>query len=430
MWLAIIRPGSVVVHLAGFTMPLYAYKGINAAGKSVSGNRDAESPKALRQLLRKDGVVVTQVDLSKGGKKVARGKGLSKEVDFGDVLARVKKTDVAAFTRQLATLLAAGIPLAEGLSALFEQAEKVKLKRVLGEVRGAVNEGSSLADAVSRHPAVFDDLYVSMVRAGETAGNLDDVLNRLADFMESALKLRAKVTSAMIYPVIMIGIAVVIMAILMILVVPKITETFTRQGRSLPPNTRFLIWLADIIGGYWFIWLGLGIAGIAGFRAWSRSPGGKPVWHKLVLRMPGVGQLVNQVAVSRFTRTLGTMLESGVPMLRALDVAKEVLGNVVLVKAVESARAGVTEGESLAVMLRKSGHFPATVTHMIAVGERSGSLEAMLLRVADAHELEVDTRLQRMTAMLEPMMILVMGVSVAFVVFSILQPLMDMSKMR
>src|SRR5690606_20078072 len=411
-------------------MPLYAYKGIGANGKATSGVRDAESPKALRQALRKDGVIVTQVDLSKGGKKVARGSGLSKEVDLGDVLSKVKKTDVAAFTRQLATLLKAGIPLAESLGALFEQVEKVKLKRVLGEVRGAVNEGSSLADALSKHPTVFDELYVSMVRAGETAGNLDEVLDRLADFMESALKLRSKVTSAMIYPVIMIGIGVIIMAILMILVVPKITETFTRQGRSLPPNTRFLIWLADMLGGYWFVWLGMGILGFIGFRSWSRSDTGRPKWHAFVLRMPGVGQLVRQVAVARFTRTLGTMLQAGVPMLRSLEVAKEVLGNVVLVKAVDDARAGVTEGESLAVMLRRSGYFPPTMAHMIAVGERSGSLEAMLLRVADAYELEVDTRLQRMTSMLEPMMILVMGVPVAVVVFSILQPLMDMRQMR
>ena len=411
-------------------MPLYAYKGIGPSGKVTSGVRDAESPKALRQLLRKDGVVVTQVDLSKGGKKVSRGRGLSKEVDFADVLGGIKKSEVAAFTRQLATLLKAGIPLAESLAALFEQAEKVKLKRILGEVRGAVNEGSSLADAVAKHPTVFDELFVSMVRAGETAGNLDEVLLRLADFMESAQRLRGKVTSAMVDPAIMIGVGVIIMSILMIAVVPKITGMFAQQGKTLPANTRFLIWLSHVFGAYWFIWLALAIAGAVGFRAWARSDAGRPRWHRVVLRAPLFGPLLRQVAVARFARTLGTMLQAGVPMLRALDVAREVLGNVVMMKAVDTARAGVTEGESLAVMLRKSGHFPSTVTHMVAVGERSGTLESMLIRVADAHEQDIDMKLGRLTSMLEPIMILVMGVGVAFVVFSILQPLMDMSKMR
>lgn len=411
-------------------MPLYAYKGIGSNGKPSNGVRDAESPKALRQLLRKDGVVVTQVDLSKGGKKVARGKGLSKEVDFGDVLGKVKKTDVAAFTRQLATLLKAGIPLAECLGALFEQADKVKLKRVLGEVRGAVNEGSSLGDALAKHPSVFDELFTSMVKAGETAGNLDEVLLRLADFMESSQKLRSKVKSAMVYPTIMVVVGVIILSILMIVVVPNITKMFTQQGRTLPLKTRALVWVSHTAGAFWFIWLGLMVSGAFGFRKWVKGEGGKTVWHKFVLRLPMVGALVRQVAVARFCRTLGTMLHAGVPMLRALEIARAVLGNVILAKAVDDARAGVTEGESLAVMLRKSGHFPATVTHMIAVGERSGSLEAMLLRIADSYEMEIDMRLGRLTSMLEPLMILVMGVTVAFVVFAILEPLMDMSKLR
>lgn len=411
-------------------MPLYAYKGIGPNGKAQNGVRDAESPKALRAILRKDGVVVTQVDISKGGKKVQSRGGLSKDVDFGDVLSKIKKTDVAAFTRQLATLLKAGITLAEALGALFEQAEKVKLKRVLGEVRGAVNEGSSLADALAKHPSAFDDLYISMVRAGETAGNLDEVLLRLADFMESSQKLRSKVTSAMVYPGIMISVGVIIMSILMIAVVPKITDMFAQQGKTLPLNTRFLIWLSHMFGAYWFIWLVAGIAGFFLVRAWARSEAGRPKWHAFVLRSPLFGTVVKQVAVARFSRTLGTMLEAGVPMLRSLEIAKEVLGNVVLVKVVDEARAGVTEGESLAVMLKRSGHFPATMVHMISVGERSGTLEAMLLRVADTNELEVDTKLSRMTSLLEPLMILVMGMGVAFVVFSILQPLMDMSKLR
>lgn len=411
-------------------MPLYAYKGIGANGKTATGVRDAESPKALRQLLRKDGVVVTQVDLSKGGKKVARGSGLSREVDFGDVLGRVKKGDVAAFTRQAATLLKAGIPLPEALGALFDQIDKVKLKRILGEVRSAVNEGSALADALAKHPAAFDGLYISMVRSGEQAGNLDEVMGRLAEFMESSQRLRSKVASAMMYPVIMIVVAGGLMTILMVAVVPQITRMFVQQGKTLPPNTRLLIFVSHMLGAYWYVWLGLLVVGAVGFRSWSRSPSGRPSWHRLKLKAPLFGPLLRQVAVARFARTLGTMLEAGVPMLRSLETAKEVLGNAVLMKAVDDARAGVTEGESLATMLRKSGHFPMTVTQMIMVGERSGSLEVMLIRVADAYEQEIDLRLGRLTALLEPILLVVMGGAVAFVVFSILQPLMDMSNIK
>jgi general secretion pathway protein F len=408
-------------------VPLYAFKGVSPAGKGVSGVRDAESPKALRQLLRKDGVVVTSVDLSKGGQKVQAGKGLGKEVDLGALMQRIKKAEVAAFTRQLATLLRAGIPLAEGLAALFEQAENPKLKGVLGEIRGAVNEGSSLADALARHPAAFDDLFVSMVRAGEMAGNLDEVLVRLADFLESANKLRSKVTGAMVYPVIMILVGVGIMAILMIAVVPKITKLFAQQGKTLPPNTRFLMWMADTMSSYWWLLILLAVGAGILFRRWTRSPDGRLTWHAFVLRVPIFGGLLRQVAVARFCRTLGTMLEAGVPMLRALDTAKEVLGNAVLVKVVEDAKEGVTQGESLAVVLRRSGHFPATVTHMIAVGERSGALEQMLLRISEAIEQDVEVRLGKMTTMLEPLMLVAMGIGVGFIVFSILQPLMDMS---
>jgi general secretion pathway protein F len=411
-------------------MPLYAYKGIGADGKPASGVRAAESPKLLRQLMRKDGVVVTEFDLAKGGKAESKGKGLSREVHLGDFMAKVKKTEVAAFTRQLSTLLRAGIPLAEGLGALFEQTENLKFKTILGEVRTAVNEGASLADSLAKHPTVFDELFVSMVRAGEMAGNLDEVLTRLADFMESSQRLKGKVQGAMVYPIIMIVVGSIIMAILMIAVVPEITNLFTQEGKALPWNTRMLIWVSDGIGAYWWLMGGLVVVGVIGFRWWSRSPAGRPAWHGFVLRLPLVGPLVRRIAIARFARTLGTMLSAGVPMLRSLEVSRAILGNVVLMKAVEEARAAVTEGESLAVTLRRSGHFPATITHMIAVGERAGELESMLIRVADSYDSEVEMKLGRLTTMLEPLMLVVMGGAVAFVVFSILMPIMDMGQFR
>lgn len=409
-------------------MPLYAYKGIGPTGKAMSGVRDADSPKALRQLLRKDGIVVTGFDISKGGKKgKAGGKGLNRDVDFGDLLTRIKRTEIAIFTRQLSTLLRAGIPLAECLGALFEQIENVKFKAIAGEVKTAVNEGSSLADALNKHPAVFDTLYVSMVRAGEIAGNLDEVLGRLAEFMESADKLKTKVQGAMIYPVIMVLIGIGLMGLLMVAVVPQITSVFMDQGKALPWHTSLLITTSDFLSAYWWLLVILGAAGYYGFHVWKKSPAGQQVWHRVLLWLPLFGPLIRQVAISRFTRTLGTMLQAGVPLLRSLDTAKDIMGNVVLMDVIDKAKKAVSEGESLAITLRKSGHFPPTVTHMIAVGERAGELESMLERVAETYDSQVNTKLERMTAILEPLMLLAMALGVGFVIFAILTPIMQMN---
>ncbi len=414
-------------------MPLYAYKGISPSGKAVTGTRDAESPKALRQILRKDGVHVTSFDLSKGGKAAqaenAKKSGLSRDVDLGGLFGGVKKSEIAAFTRQIATLLRSGIPLAESLGALVEQATNQRFKAQLSEVRTAVNEGTSFADALGKHPKLFDDLFVSMVRAGELAGNLDEVLTRLADFLETSQKLKSKVQGAMIYPAIMVLIGTAIIAILMVKVIPEITKTFTQQGKTLPLNTRFLIGLSGFIGRNWLAIAGTAAVSIFAFMRWKMSVGGKPIWHRFVLRLPAIGPLVRTINVSRFARTLGTMLQSGVPMLRSLDAAKQTMTNVLLQRAVDDAKKAVTEGESLAQTLKKSGQFPPTMIHMTAVGEKAGQLEQMLGRVADAYEAEIDTKLSRFIALLEPLMLLGMGLVVAFIVISILQPIMDLGSL-
>ncbi len=413
-------------------MPMYAFKGVSANGKSVNGVRDAESPKALRAVLRKDGVSVMSFELSRGGKKAkeanAKKGGLSRDVDLGGVFGGVKKTEIAVFTRQMATLLRSGIPLAESLGALVDQVTNVRFKAPLAEVRAAVNEGKPFADALSKHPKLFDELFVSMVRAGELAGNLDEVLTRLADFLENGQKLKSKIQGAMIYPAVMVVVGTIIMAVLMIKVIPEITAMFNQQGRTLPLNTRFLIASSRFMGNNWlFLFIGI-IAGGIGFMRWTRSKNGKPIWHRFVLRMPVIGELVRTINVGRFARTLGTMLESGVPMLRALDTAKQIVGNVLIQQAIEDAKKAVTEGESLAVTLKKSGQFPPTMIHMTSVGEKAGQLEQMLERVATTFESEVDTKLGRFTALLEPLMLVIMGGAVAFIVFSILQPIMDLGQ--
>ena len=414
-------------------MPMYAYKGLATNGKAVNGMRDADSPKTLRQLLRKDGVLVTNFELSKGGKaaKAANAKrgGLSKEVDLGGLFGGVKKVEIATFTRQLATLIKAGIPLSESLGALTDQISNIRLKTPVSEIRSAVNEGMSLADALAKHPKLFDELFVSMVRAGELAGNLDDVLSRLADFLEASQKLKSKITGAMIYPTVMIVVGTAIMVVLMVKVIPQITQMFTQGGRTLPLNTRMLIAVSGFLGhNLLWILMALVIGGIL-FSKWKASKDGKPIWHAFVLRIPALGELVRTINVGRFARTLGTMLQSGVPMLRSLDTAKQIVGNVLIQNAIEDAKKAVTEGESLATTLKKSGQFPATMIHMTAVGERAGQLEQMLERVAITYETEVDTKLSRFTSLLEPLMLVVMGGAVAFIVFSILQPIMDLGQL-
>jgi general secretion pathway protein F len=413
-------------------MPMYQYKGLAQNGKNVTGVRDAESPKLLRQILRKDGVLVTSFELARGGKAAkaqnAKKGGLSREVDLGGLLGGVKKTEIATFTRQIATLLKSGIPLAESLGVLVDQMDNPRFKAQLSEVRAQVNEGSALGDALAKYPKLFDELFVSMVRSGELAGNLDEVLTRLADFLEASQKLKSRVQGAMIYPIIMVVVAVGIITLLMIKVIPEITKTLIQQGKELGWNTKLLINTSNFIGSYWaFLLLGI-IAVIAIFVHWKSSPSGKPKWHRFVLKMWVVGPLARTINVARFSRTLGTMLQSGVPMLRALDAAKMTMGNVILQGTVEQAKQAVTEGESLAVTLKRSGQFPATMVHMTAVGEKAGQLEQMLDRIAVAYESEVETKLSRFIGLLEPLMLLGMAVAVGFIVISVLQPIMDLSQ--
>jgi len=409
-------------------MTVYAYKGLDSRGKAVAGVRDADSPRTVRGLLRKEGIFVTQVAEERARAAIG-GKGLSREVDLKRMLDRVRPQDVAILTRQLSTLLRAGIPLAESLSALTEQATSDKLRSALAEVRTKVNEGSSLADALAVHGKIFPPLYVNMVRAGEAAGNLDEILLRLADFQDGQVKLRGKVQGAMVYPIVMAVVGLIITGMLMVVVVPKITEIFKDMGKALPWNTQLLIWVSNITGNYWWLLILLLGGGICGFRRWKRSPRGKARWDRLLLKLWVVGPLVRMIAVARFARILGTLLRGGVPLLSALDIVKNLLGNEVLIKVVEDARVAIREGESIAAPLAKSGHFPPVVTRMIAVGERSGQLEGMLENVAVAYEGEVEMKINRLMTLMEPLMIMLMGGTVGFIVFSIMMPILEMNEM-
>ncbi len=412
-------------------MPVFEYNGIDSSGKKVKGSLDAESARALKDLLKGRGIFVTSsVEGSKAA--VSSGSGLNREVDLGKLFqgTRVPPMELAMLTRQLATLQRAGIPLLESLNAVVEQVERPHLKHVLSDVRSRVNEGASLANALKEHPKVFSDLYVNMVRAGESSGNLDLVLERLTEFLDNSAELKGKIMSALYYPLVMGVVGTCVMGFLFVYVIPKVTQIFEDQGQALPPLTRFLIWFTRFITNpvnFLLILVLIGV-GIWAFIRWKSTDDGRYRWDGLKLRAPVIGATIRMIAVARFSRTLATLLASGVPLLTAMDIVKAILGNKRLVEVVEDVRVNVREGDSIAAPLRRSGEFPPLVTHMIAVGERSGRLEQMLDSVADAYSKQVDNRLRALTSLLEPAMIVAMGVVVAFIVFAVLMPILKIGQ--
>lgn len=279
------------------------------------------------------------------------------------------------------------------------------------------------------HPSVFNNLYVNMVKAGESSGTMDVVFYRLADFTEAQAKLISKVKSAMTYPLVMMAVGVAIVSLMMIFVVPKLTAMFTEMGQKLPVLTRALIWISEFFQSWWHLTFALTFLGIWWFNRFRKSERGKPLIDRLSLRLPVAGGILRMVAVARFARTLGTLLRSGVPIITALDIVKHVVGNSVLSAVIEEAKAAVQEGNSLAKPLERSGQFPPMVVHMIAVGEQSGQVEEMLDNVSNAYEMQVDSKLSVMTSLLEPLMILFMGVAVALIVFAILTPMLQMNEL-
>lgn len=404
-------------------MPVYAYKGFDQNGKVVSGTRDADSPRTIKQMLRRDGIFLTE--LNEAGNKKSKQSKSGIQINLRS--ERVSAQDLAAATRQLATLVGSGIPLVEALAALVDQIENESFKAMWSTVRQRVNEGSGFGDALSDHPRAFSKLYVNMVRAGESSGALDVVLNRLADFTESQAELRSKIIGTMVYPIIMLVMAAGVVGLLMMFVIPKITRIFESQDVALPLPTRVLMGLSGITRDYWFIIFPLLVLAAYGFRRYINSEKGRPKWDRFVLQMPLFGPLVRMLAMARFSKTLGTLLSSGVPLLNAFDIVRAVVQNHVLMDVIERARDQVKEGESIAAPLKRSGEFPPIVTHMISIGERSGQLEQMLNNIARSYEVQVNSRLQALTSIIEPILIVFMGGVVAFIVFSVLMPMLQLS---
>ncbi|MFL5377229.1 MAG: type II secretion system inner membrane protein GspF [Myxococcales bacterium] len=424
-------------------MPVFEYSGLTEAGKNVRGVKDAENRKVLRSLLRKDGIFLTDVRAAEGaaiaassssssrpvtGKIELSGQGLSREVDLRQVFgSRVSGQDLAIATRQLATLIGAGITLVDALTALVDQIEQPRLKRIIGIVRQKVNEGSSLADALAEHPKVFTTLYVNMIRAGESSGALDVVLVRLADFTEAQAALRNKIMGAMLYPAIMLLVGLGIVGILFIVVIPKVTTIFADMNVSLPWTTQILITTSTFARDYWYLMLAAIPLFVWAMRRYLKTTRGRAWWDRTKLNAPIFGELVRMLSLARFAKTLATLLSSGVPLLTALDIVKNIVNNSILSKVIEDARDAIREGESIAAPLKRSGQFPPLVHHMIAIGEKSGQLEEMLQNVARSYDAQVEVRVSALTSLLEPIMIVGMGVGVAFIVFSILMPIMQLN---
>jgi general secretion pathway protein F len=405
-------------------MAVYEYRGILvASGKPTKGLRDAESLKTLRSVLRREGILLTLATEEAKAKHGSR-----RNIDLMAMFRRTNTADVAAMTRQLATLVRAGIPLVDSISALVDQVEKEDLQRILTNVRERLNEGASFAAALEQHPKAFPSIYVSMVAAGEVSGTLEQVLERLADFLEAQARLKGKVSAALAYPVLMAIIGSVLMGVMMVAVVPKVTSIFESMDQALPWYTQALIFVSNTLAGYWWIIVpAIGLA-IYLFRRWQKTPAGRFRWDSYSLRAPIFGRIAMMLAIARFSRTLSTLLSAGVPLLKAMDISHKVLSNARLEKIVQEASGSIREGESIAEPLKRSGYFPPIVTHMIAVGEKSGQLENMLENVAISYDSQVEVRIQALTSLLEPLIIVFMGSSVGFVAFAILMPLIQMNQ--
>lgn len=408
-------------------MPVFAYDGLSAEGKAVAGIVDAESPRTARQKLRKQGVFPT--GLREAPAERARSGGAKSALTAKITFERVTAQDLALATRQLSTLVSADLPIVECLTALIEQVDRERLKRTLSQIREQVNQGSSLADAMVEHSRLFGELYINMVRAGEASGALDIVLLRLAEYTEGAARLRSRVRSALTYPLVMVFVGGAILMFLLAYVVPKLTRIFVESKQVLPLPTRALMFLSDFTASWWWLMLIVIAALVFSFRAYVRTPAGRIWADRTSLALPVFGKVKQKIAIARFARTLSTLLKSGISLLPSLDIVKNVVENVVVSKAIEEARDAIREGQSIAPPLKKSGVFPPLIVHMIAVGEKSGQLEAMLSKAAEAYEQEVDVTVATLTTLLEPVMIVAMGGTVMFIVLAILLPVFQMSSL-
>ena len=406
-------------------MPVYEYTALDQGGKNVNGIIDADSPQAARQKLRGSGIFPVDVKETTGRPRELG----SRTVSVSSLFKRVKPGEVSVATRQLSILLGAGVPLVGSLEALITQITNPLFKKIIAQVKESVNEGNSLAFALSRHPRIFSNVYVNMVRAGEASGSLDVVLDRLADLGEHQHALRGRFKAALAYPIFMFFVGSLVLFFLITFVVPNMTQIFKDMQQTLPLPTVVLIGVSNFLKSFWWL-VAMAIAGaVFVLRQLIKTPRGRYVWDEVKLRAPVVGGIVQRIALARFGMTLGSLLRSGVPLISAIQIVRNIVNNVIIAEVLDNAVEEIQAGKSLASPLAQSKWFPSIVIQMISVGEQSGELETMLGKVAETYEREVESQIMAMTAMLEPVMILVMGLVVGFIVVSILLPIFEMNQM-
>lgn len=400
-------------------MPLYEYKGLNKLGKTVSGVLDSENLRAARLKLKKDGIFV--VDIKDKKRTTAKKSAIRRT-------GSVPVKDLSLMTRQLATLIKANIPLVDALTAISEQVENQMLAEAIADCKNMVNEGQSLHKALSKYPNIFDKIFISMAEAGEMSGTLDVILLRLAEFTEAQAELRQRVVSAMTYPIIMLVVITLVMFGLFTKVLPEILAIFeSMPDMTLPTMTQYIASISKVFVEQWYYIAGFIIIAILVFLNWKNSTEGRKSWDAILLKIPVVGEIARMVAISRFTRTLSTLLAGGVPMLNAMDIVRNVVDNHVLAMAIDEAKSNISEGESIAGPLKKSEQFPPIVVHMVNIGEKTGDLENMLTLVADAYDFQVKSKIDTLTTLLNPIMTLLIGIVIFVIVISIIVPMFDMT---
>src|SRR5215207_959570 len=399
-------------------MPTYVFKGRNRMGEVIVGERLADSRDMLRQLLRREQVMLTSV--KEKGREVAVPK-------LGGRSKKVAAKDLSIFTRQFSVMIDAGLPLVQCLEILAQQQENKNFQMVLTQTRQDVEEGSTLAAAMARHPKTFDQLFVNMIEAGEAGGILDLILQRLSTYIEKIAKLRRDVVSAMIYPAAVVVIAVAVVAVIMVFVIPSFQNIFVGllgPGELLPLPTRIVVGISEFLAGIGGLLILGGIIGaVVALRAYYKTPRGRRQLDTLLLKMPIVGIILRKIAIARFSRTLSTLLSSGVPILQSLDITARTAGNVVLEEAISKIRFGVERGESFVEPLRASEVFPNMVSQMVGIGEQTGALDAMLGKIADFYEQEVDSAIAGLLTLIEPVMIGFLGVTIGSIVIAMYLPL-------
>ncbi len=398
-------------------MPVFVWKGTASNGEIQKGEIEAQDEQTASRLLRQQRISPSKIK--------AKPKDLLENIAFFQ--KKVSPKDIVIFTRQLSTMIDAGLPLIQGLEILASQQENKTLKKILMDTKSDVEGGSTFADALKKHPKQFDRLFCNMIAAGEMGGILDDVLKRLADYMEKALRLKRKVKGALTYPIIVLAISALVIGVILIFVIPVFEQMFADFGGSLPVPTQMVVNLSNFVKSYFLVMIGVAVVVVFLFKKYYKTEKGKRIVDRLILKSPVFGSLLRKVAVAKLTRTLGTLINSGVPILETLNVAAGTAGNKMVEEAIYNVRSSISEGRTIAQPLAESGIFPAMVVQMVSVGETTGALDQMLNKIADFYDEEVETAVDALTSMIEPFMIVFLGGTVGSIIIAMYLPIFAMA---